>query len=71
MVIKKKDTELEEQGYIKITKDLSNDKLSVVIPYYLKASYPKPTKAQLEHLAGMENKDINRLIRNYYEEMDF
>ena len=71
MVLKKKDTELEEQGYIKVTKDLSKDKLSVAIPYYLNPSYPKPTKQQLDRLAGLEIREINRLIKEYYEELEF
>ena len=71
MVLKKTDKELEEAGYIKVTKDLSKDKFSVQIPYYLKSSYPKPTKKQLETLAGFEIREVNNLLKVYYEELDF
>lgn len=70
MVLKQPDSALEEQGYIKITQAMDRNELSAIIPYCIKSSYPKPTKSQLDFLAGLEIRHINHFLKEYYDELE-
>lgn len=70
MVLRQEDKKLEEKGYIRITKSFENDKLSAQIPYFLNHSYPKPTKKQMDYLAGSKIKNINHFLKEYYKDLE-
>ncbi len=70
MVLRQDDKKLEEKGYIRITKSINKDELSAQIPYFLNHTYPKPTKKQMDYLAGSKIKNINHLLKEYYKDLE-